>query len=400
MIATIVVLCYIGLSQALFASFIVYTHPQRQTHDRVLIVWLMSIALRFWLVATANTHPDFFDADFSAALIPLTFGPFLYLYTFYLLRGRRRFAPVHIFHFVPFFLFTTYYFLVVKDSSATRVSFFNYFLTFAFIVSASAYTAWVFMLLRTFRKNIKREMYSYDNASNRLFWLNYVTILFVITFFIYFLVKLVAYDSNVEIVTALGLTWLAFSVSYFAIRQPALYKEATLDTGLTLTEKMSDTLNRIDAPAKVVTQEKTPQHETPHEPKEQALNELTDEKRQQIERLLRFMKEEKPYLNPELTLPELASRVNIQKHQVTHLLNVFIGKNFFEFVNEYRLEEVKRRLNEPRYEHLTLVAIAYDCGFNSKSTFNSFFKEYTGQTPSEFRKENKKDPKDNIQPNS
>ena len=64
-----------------------------------------------------------------------------------------------------------------------------------------------------------------------------------------------------------------------------------------------------------------------------------------------------------------------------------MGKNFYTLVNDYRIEEVKRRLEDPRYRNLTILAIAYDSGFNAKSSFNTIFKEQTGMTPSEYQKQ-------------
>ncbi len=62
-----------------------------------------------------------------------------------------------------------------------------------------------------------------------------------------------------------------------------------------------------------------------------------------------------------------------------------MGKNFYNLVNDYRVEEVKKRMVDPKYRHLTILAIAYDAGFNAKSSFNTVFKEKTGMTPSEYQ---------------
>jgi AraC-like DNA-binding protein len=97
------------------------------------------------------------------------------------------------------------------------------------------------------------------------------------------------------------------------------------------------------------------------------------------------MDEERPFINPELTVQDLSKQLNISRHHLTELLNNDIGKNFFTFINEYRVEEVKRRLLDTRFEHLTIVAIAFESGFNSKSTFNSIFKQNTGNTPSQWK---------------
>ncbi|WMI68149.1 AraC family transcriptional regulator [Mangrovimonas sp. YM274] len=98
-----------------------------------------------------------------------------------------------------------------------------------------------------------------------------------------------------------------------------------------------------------------------------------------------YFEQKKPYLNPELTLQHLALKSDIPKHHLTQVLNTRFHKNFYQYVNEFRVNEVIK--NMPLKRHDALVDIAYQCGFNSKSTFNSYFKKITGLTPSEFKKQ-------------
>jgi AraC-like DNA-binding protein len=105
----------------------------------------------------------------------------------------------------------------------------------------------------------------------------------------------------------------------------------------------------------------------------------------QINELKAYMENKKPYLQSKLTIKQLADMLSIQSYQLSVILNDHLKKNFFDFINEYRIEEVK---NEIKYnKNYTLLGIAYDCGFNSKSSFNRIFKNYTGLTPSEYLKE-------------
>ena len=97
------------------------------------------------------------------------------------------------------------------------------------------------------------------------------------------------------------------------------------------------------------------------------------------------MDTEKPYLRPDLSLADLASTLDVSKSELTYLLNNYIGVNFFSYVNQYRLKSVLQKLEDSKFNHLTILSIAFDCGFNSKSTFNSLFKQHTGVTPSEYR---------------
>jgi AraC-like DNA-binding protein len=101
--------------------------------------------------------------------------------------------------------------------------------------------------------------------------------------------------------------------------------------------------------------------------------------------LKNYMEEEKPYIQIELTLKNLASALDTYPHYVTQVLSMVFHQNFYDFINTYRIEEAQQRLVDPQFKNLTILAIAYDCGFNSKSTFNRIFKQKTGLTPTEYR---------------
>jgi AraC-like DNA-binding protein len=104
-----------------------------------------------------------------------------------------------------------------------------------------------------------------------------------------------------------------------------------------------------------------------------------------LRRLLDVMESEKPYTDGELTLPRLAARLSVSTHHLSQVINERLNQSFSDFVNSYRVEEAKRRLRDPASGHYSLLAIAEDVGFNSKSSFNTAFKKQTGMTPSEFR---------------
>jgi AraC-like DNA-binding protein len=106
-----------------------------------------------------------------------------------------------------------------------------------------------------------------------------------------------------------------------------------------------------------------------------------------LKNLLRIMETDKPYLNSELTLRDLAARLSLSTHNLSEILNTKLNQNFYDFINRYRVEEVKRRLTEDESEKFSLIAIAFDSGFNSKSAFNSIFKKQTNTTPSQYRKQ-------------
>ena len=101
------------------------------------------------------------------------------------------------------------------------------------------------------------------------------------------------------------------------------------------------------------------------------------------EKLLRLMADEQPWLEPELTLAELAHRLRTHPALLSKVINAGCGQNFNDFVNTYRVAEARRKLADPRFAHYSLVGVALESGFNSKSTFNRVFKKLLGQAPSE-----------------
>lgn len=103
-------------------------------------------------------------------------------------------------------------------------------------------------------------------------------------------------------------------------------------------------------------------------------------------RLEQLMDLEKPWLENDLTLAELAARTNLTTHRLSQLLNDEIGQSFYDYVNSRRVEEVKRCLVDPAFADQTIMDIALASGFNSKAAFNAVFKEMTGSTPSVFRR--------------
>lgn len=112
----------------------------------------------------------------------------------------------------------------------------------------------------------------------------------------------------------------------------------------------------------------------------------------QVEQLLQYMEEHKPHLETSLTIDELARKTRIPAKELSAITNRHLNKNFFEFVNSYRIEEAKQRLQDPSRQHQSILTIMFDAGFNSKATFNTLFKKATGQTPTAFRKQSHPEP--------
>ena len=378
-------LYYIGISQSLFVALVLLTKSEKQGSDYILLAWLLTISFKMMILMISVEHGEFFDNQFSIGLIPLTFGPFLFLYTKYLLYRRFFFKSRDFLHFVPFVLFTVCYFAFFKDNlifddhmvfTNDGYAFVRLLYAVSFLGSVSYYTYLTLTILGRHRRQMK-DRFSYFSESNELNWLYILTAIFSLTYLTYF--ALGAYNVltqnayfNIAYISDIFLTILAFSVSYFGIKQPYLFKVVP-------EEKEDDFIAKNkDDESKEIEKYKN--------------SNLTDEQKEEyIAHIYVFMKTEKPYMNPELTVQDLSKQLNISRHHLTEILNNDIGKNFFTFINEYRVEEVKRRLLDEKFEHLTIVALAFESGFNSKSTFNSIFKQNTNLTPTQWKNEQLKE---------
>ncbi len=158
--------------------------------------------------------------------------------------------------------------------------------------------------------------------------------------------------------------WIVFSsityfLGYFAMSQPEVFKHPDLE------EEEEE--------------EELPEKETVVQLPN---NELSPIK----QKLKRLMDKEKPYLNPKLTLGELAEMMDTNTHTLSRVINEGFGKNFFDFVNSYRVEAFKKLVADDAHKHQTLLGVAMEVGFNSKTAFNRSFKKMTDMTPGKYLK--------------
>ncbi len=125
--------------------------------------------------------------------------------------------------------------------------------------------------------------------------------------------------------------------------------------------------------------------QTANEQQSYKTSSLTSIQKEEItKQLLELMVLSKPHRNQQLKIEDIAEQLKIPTHHLSQVINEVLDKNFYEFINFYRVEEVKQRMEDPTQRYKSLMGIAQDAGFNSKSTFNRVFKEFTGVSPSAF----------------
>ncbi|NOU60329.1 helix-turn-helix domain-containing protein [Marinifilum caeruleilacunae] len=303
-------------------------------------------------------------------VVALTFGPLLYFYVTSLL-GRKISRKQLLFHSIPIVLT----FLIIlpfafRDNSEKWLYFTDKFInlpinlaigTFLQYLSAPIYFIWIISILRQHKTIIKQTHSSIDKIS--LNWMRkllygvasvwIVDCLFVLSinftqFEIYY---------GISIIIKYTFIFLMILLGFYGINQGYIFSS----------NHKSDHKNQKEN----------------NDAKKRIPDETIEE---YTEALLQFMQNEKIYLNSEIRIQDLAIGVNMPVHILSHVINSNLNQNFYDFINSYRIDEVKKRLHDKDYANYTIVAIANDCGFNSKATFNRLFKQYTGVTPSQYKK--------------
>lgn len=364
-------LVFIGISQSLFAVLVLGTQKKVSVSDLILIGCLLAITIRFLTKILIN-YADYPITDISVGIIPLTFGPFLYLYTKYLTQGDPKFDSRDWLHFIPFALFLLISTLFKGQLTFNTVEFFNkdgflwirIIFGLIFYASVLLYMIFTFIRLSRFRKSTALYIDQPSSEIN-LFWLNFVSFLFSALFISYIVIggiNALTFTNtlDLDLISNIGLIILVYAISYFGIKQPYILKAVYYNN------PKSDLHKENGANRKS--------------------KKLKDRSEEQVKALKQHMETNKPFLQPNLSLADLAQTMGMSKSELTSLLNDYMGVNFFSFVNQYRLKNVLKKLEDSNYDHLTILSIAFDSGFNSKSTFNSIFKQHTGLTPTDYRR--------------
>lgn len=372
----------LGASQAAFLSFLVFNKKNKSHGDYVLAVWLGFIGLHlvgYYINSTGLSleYPHLLALD---ECFPILQGPIMFVYVLVMINEEGKLKPVHLLHGLPFLIVSLYFFIDFYSLGAEEKL--SYYLelsespSFVLIITSilnnllgPVYVVLSLWKLRNHERNISHR-FSYTEEID-LKWLKYVLAGIGVVWAIVLLSYIMDFfTSNEELGNQMiygSLTLAVFFLGYFGIKQHAIYTPTPAPSLPQPNEAVVE---------KEVTE--TDRYKNSGLKKEAAERHLRE--------LLEYMEAEKPYLNGKLSLKEVAQHLDISVNHLSQVINEQLRKSFFDFINTYRVEEVKRLLNESKHEQLTLLAVAYDSGFNSKSSFNGIFKKVTGITPSQYLK--------------
>lgn len=338
----------------LLSVFLFTVKTKNKLSNRIFGIYLLIIAFDLIGLFTNKTldYPAIQNLKMSSSLLQL---PLFFLYVVSACYSNFKIKTKHFFHFLLFLVFL----IIFKVTNFSEQS----LLLFEIVgeVQFFVYTISIFILLKKY-KTIYLENYSSANYAIYK-WLFQITIFSCIA---HSFVLFRGYLSNstyqehvININILISLSVLLITV-FFVLK--ALYKPE-LFTGVNINL----------SPVKSIL--------------EKEINTQEDEtKNEYLHKLTELMAKEKPYLDFELTLQKLAILADIPEKELSLLINHHLNKHFFDFINEYRINDAKTLLKDPTKKELTVLEILYEVGFNSKSSFYTAFKKATNQTPTEFRK--------------
>lgn len=391
----------IGAAQGLFlfVTLLAWRQGNRRANALLSVIFFtMSIALWNSYLLASNSYKEFPYTLRLYDILRLLTGPLIYLYVREMIARPMRWNDA--LHFLPTLLYALCLIPFFMGGEAAKEAFVQQALQGKqrdyVLLSALrpwynlAYLLVALRLLQEYSKRIRQHFADIEVVS--LQWLRNivagVTVLVVLVG-ISSLAGLLGFVRPSEVNSAMAILaalWM-YGIAYFALQKTIIYSDelrqllatepilalpsASLAHPLLHNQpshRASVQESRNDAPSETFSLSPA----APSAPSEQ------------VQYLLTFMEEHKPYLSHQLTLSRLAEATGLPNYRISELLNKELGQNFFDFVNRYRIEEWKKRIQAGESPQ-TIQEMAFIVGFNSKSSFNSAFKKHTGQTPSAFK---------------
>jgi len=357
---------YIGISQSFFAGLLIATKKPLTTANRLMAAWLFMICIEMIFALINSTVIEMYSFPF----VTFTYGPLLYLYIVFMTGPDKKFNWLSLLHFIPFAAFFTVS-VVFRSEPLVRDlrTFFRpdklislrIIYSVCFFCSITIYSILGFIEIARHQENLK-NLVSFTSQKITLNWLKILAISFYVVFFVLFILgglkiigNFIPFDPYFVIFGFIALFSIVYS--FYGIKQPVIFGEIVHHS----TDEKKETEKYSKSGLKDSQAEKY------------------------LKKLLDYMETGKPFLDGDLTIHDLSRKTGISRHHITQVLNEKYKRNFFMFINEYRVKEVMERFSDPKYNNYTILAIAFDSGFNSKTTFNSFFKSQTGMTPSAYR---------------
>lgn len=305
--------------------------------------------------------------------------PLYFLYAKYLTNKNEKFDSKDWLHFLPFIFYKIillpFYFMSMDEISnfQNSISISDYPLQYIIFNWVLIFQGSIYMILTIGKVNKRNQFIDEHFSSNykiKLDWLKNASYLGIVTTLVFMGENILLFTSN-SISESFGISSIAagiyiYAIGYLGLTRSGVFTELVVIENKEL-EKEYFTNDKYEKSG--LSKEKADVY---------------------YKKLIELMEENKPFKQNKLTLGELAEMISISSHNLSEVINTKEKMNFFDFINKYRIEDVKKEIIKSENDNLTLLAIAINSGFNSKSSFNTLFKTYEKMTPTQYRNEYRK----------
>lgn len=366
----------IAAFNAIFFTVLLLQKRPKALHDKILIFWLLFLGLYIGVYAFYSHELFTYFHLLSISLLSLLmlFGPFLYYYILTLVSDKRQVQKKDLLHLIPFVLFNLYILMasfspgLSEKLNIEKIAPENnppLLFLFFLIMTAISGTVYFLLTINLFKKLDIQIFNHFSNATDiDLHWIRMLVLVFGVVWTALISVTVIHHVFQMFSMVFctdglfLSLSVFVLLIGYFGLKQKIIY--GTEDV------TVPDDSTKVQA--------------------KYSGSSLSDpEAKQLAEQLKKHLESSKSYLNPDLTLSQLATETGMSSHLLSQVINEQFKLNFFDFINQYRVEEFKTRMVDPNNTHFSLLGIALECGFNSKSAFNRIFKKVTGLTPTQYK---------------
>jgi len=363
-----------GISIALLISALLLVKANKSLSDTFLFLWMILNAVNiafFYLfyIDKANEYPALLGWHFP---LPLLHGVMLYFYVASATKQLPKNKLILLAHLIPtlitivylihFFILPAEQKIKIFENNGEEYLVFQQVVLYTVFLSGIIYVVWSTFLLSKHKKRIRNQFSNLESVN--LNWLRFLTYGLGLVW------GLVIFTQN-DTLIFMGVSVFVILIGFFGLQQKSIFITQEV-IPVKIDEGIIETKDR----------------EIKKETKAKYINSgLSTEKAAfYYEKLNRLINEDKFYTNPDLSLNELAGKLDIHPNYLSQIINNKENKSFYDYINTFRVNEFKNLIAIPANQQFTLMAIAYDCGFNSKSSFNRYFKKISGQTPSQYVK--------------
>jgi AraC-like DNA-binding protein len=366
---------------ALILLFFLFVSNPRQVNilgNRYLSVFLLSMVLTFVNDSfyTTDFYQKYYGWIYTNTLGVFTIGPALYLGVSHYTSLEKKFKKKDLLHFlwilpvlIPEIYFISTYPLQIAFEKLDKFFYYQklpFSFNYVYLVWMQLAVYWYFSFKKIQKHQKQIKLFTSNTENINLQWLKMFLVGIFIMIFIW-VADFVLNKGEATMFITIGHFLVTFGLGYFGLKQEEVFNYKAADL-----EELQEVVNEIENVA-------MPEKKQIIAPEELEILKA---------KLQVTMVAEKLYLDESLSLPKLASFLDISTHKLSHVLNEGFGENFFQFINKYRVEEAKKLLLSGETKQLNMLGIAYNSGFNSKTAFNTAFKKELGMSPTAFLTDN------------